>query len=170
MPGTGGKNPLQRVRRSGPRTRRRYILRRKETQVSPRICGRAWVWVGGVRGSAASGGWVISGGVFFFRRWVSRFGETLSDNRARWLRCLLMRADMLATRTAASNREFAVKSVTESRRGRLPPSRPKASSHRAVWLLMTAGLRCYSASLRSVSLFDPESQGVNSGWGKKPAR
>lgn len=39
VPETGGEEPLQRVR-TGPWTRRRYTLRRKETQVSPRMCAR----------------------------------------------------------------------------------------------------------------------------------
>lgn len=39
VPGTGGEDPLQRVR-TGPWTRRRYTLRRKETQVSPRMYAR----------------------------------------------------------------------------------------------------------------------------------
>lgn len=37
VPGTGGEGLLQRVR-TGPWTRRRYTLRRKEIQVSPRMC------------------------------------------------------------------------------------------------------------------------------------
>lgn len=131
----------------------------------------AWFWSGMFWNGNC--GFDVAAGRLLCRFPVSGYADTLSDNGAPLLRYLLMHADMLATSNAACNCYFTFKGLQ--------------SQHKHLWIffyrvwlfcfdkrraangrvVITFWWKRWSECLQSVSLFHPESLGVNSDSIKK---